>query len=277
MQPSSRFPGYVQVNACSTCCVCLLTLFIFTWVLKPAHDSLYHPFLNVQWGMPNNRTGCWFFFFFFFLLPGHYKHFCFLISEPSYANWKCAFMSLIIVNSLNFRKRPVNLTVSISCGTNKDFLNVAHWACPLQSFLYNITFWWSSEHLLRCYLCFILLGGNRKCLSFAEIRKVHRMGLIQSRRKQFAFQQISGSLKIALVLAVALWTHRSEGWVHDSTRPSGRHQRHLSQKNNNVGRNALFFLNKNNQFLTLHHLEMLDEIDDDHYGAVVPPVSSLLL
>lgn len=149
-------------------------------------------------------------------------------------------MSLIIVNSLNFRKRPVNLTVSISCGTNKDFLNVAHWACPLQSFLYNITFWWSSKHLWWCYLCFMLLGGNGKCLSLPGIRKVCRASLIPSRRKQFAFLQLSGSLKIALVLAVALWTGSSEGWMQDFTRTSERHQRHLSQKIAMLGEIHLF-------------------------------------
>lgn len=76
--------------------------------------------------------------FFLKIWPGHYKHLFFFISERSWAKWKCAFLSLIIVNSLKFRKRPVNSTMSISCGTNKDFLNMARWACPHQSFRYNI-------------------------------------------------------------------------------------------------------------------------------------------
>lgn len=139
MHPSSRFPAYVQVHACSSCCVCLLTLFIFetcTWFTLPSFSQ----------GPVWNRL----LIFFFLIWPGHYKHLFFFISERSWAKWKCAFLSLIIVNSLNFRKRPVNSTVSISCGTNKDFLNMARWACPHQSFRYNID---GAQNLCRDAIC----------------------------------------------------------------------------------------------------------------------------
>lgn len=57
-------------NPSRICCDWLLTWFIFTRVLNPARDSLYHHFLKVWWG-----TGCWLYYYFFFNLVRPLKAF----------------------------------------------------------------------------------------------------------------------------------------------------------------------------------------------------------
>lgn len=161
-------------------------------------------------------------------------------------------MSLIIINSLNFRKRPAfrpcpfPVRISSMCSS-------AHWAWPLQSFLYNIAFWWRPETSVMMLSVFYIVGRKQKML---ELHWILKGASFESgfdtvwKKTQFAFLQLSGSLKIALVLALVLWTQQwaMTAWFHQETFTFV------------VVLKCTFFLGKNAA----------------HVGAALPPVISLL-